>query len=112
MDVAIGESRKHQLSARVDHLGAHAAHPFDDWVVANRNDLPAVNGHRLRPRLLRVFRVHAAMDHDDVRWLDDEALSIPKRETAKRKNRCLRRSAKESSSHSREVRSLRMLAAC
>ena len=75
VDVAIVESRKHKLSARVDDLGAHAAHFFYGRIVPDGNDLRSMNGHGLGPWLLGVLRIDAAMRHDDVGWRDDEALA-------------------------------------
>ena len=74
MNVAIGEAGKHQLSAGVDDFRAHAACFLDVGIVADSGNLSFIDGHGLRPRLLGILRIHAAMDDNNVGRLDNQPL--------------------------------------
>ncbi len=66
MDVTINKTREHKFSAGVDHFRAHAAHALDFGFVTDGDNLAALNGHGLGPRLLGVFRVNPAVNDDDI----------------------------------------------
>src|SRR5260370_31967103 len=82
VNVAIDETVQTELSTGVDELRSDAAHSLDFGIVAHSDDLRPANGHCLRPRLFWIFRVNAAVKHDDVRRSHDEALRLQHRNSA------------------------------
>jgi hypothetical protein len=85
VNVAIDETREHEFAAGIDHFCAHAAHSLDYGVVTHRDDLAVMNRYGLGPRLLRVFRINAAVNDDHIRRLDDSALRAGHRNSAEQK---------------------------
>ena len=61
MNVAVGEARQKEAALRVDHFCRGAAQSFDLLAIAYRDNLVASNGDRLRPLLLWIDGVDAAL---------------------------------------------------
>lgn len=72
--MTVSEPWQNQLASGVDDLRSHAAHFLNGRIVPDGDDFRATNGHSLRPGLLWVFGVNAAVDDDDASWFDDQAL--------------------------------------
>ena len=94
MDVAIYKTREYKFSAGVDHFCAHAAHLLDYGVVTDSDNLAAMNGHGLGPRLFWVFRVNAAVHDDDVRRFNHPSLRARYRGSAEQECERLKNGAK------------------
>jgi hypothetical protein len=66
MDMAIDEPRQYQLARGIDYFGIWTAKPPDGGIVADSDDFIRANRQGLRPRLLGVQRINAAMNYDGV----------------------------------------------
>ena len=67
MDVAIGEAGENKFSAGVDHPGADAAHPQDDFFSADGDNFSIADSQTIRPGPFVVVGVNFGVDNDDVR---------------------------------------------
>src|SRR5882762_2811239 len=112
VNVAIDETRQHKFPAGVYDFCAHAAPTLDFGIVADGNDLSAVNRYGLGPRPLRVFRVDAAVNDDDVRRFDDPPLRARNRDSTEQKRERGKNGPRWMSFHWHLVLKIRMLAAC
>src|SRR5215472_12114836 len=114
--MAVHKAGKHELSSGVNHLRAHAAHFLNGGIVTHGGDFCSLNGDGLRPRLLRILRVNASVNHDDVCRLDDGALRIPGARNAKKDCKDRKCGASETCFHRSKIpfrdESLKMWAAC
>ena len=66
VDVRIVEAGQRELAAQVEHPGVWTGQRADLPVAADREDAVSANRQRLCPRLLRVERVDATVDQDQI----------------------------------------------
>src|SRR5712692_6683143 len=85
MDMAIGEARQHQVSARVDYPRPSPSKTLDLRVPSNSHDFVAADGQRICPRLLRVNSANFAVDDNGVCWRGPLWLGNRRKARAQRK---------------------------